>query len=113
MLPGAWQGTVIGLHAGGGDDPDGSRTAAILAAYFDAEHARAFRRLLWRRLGAITLIAMVFEAATRVVSASMFAIICAVLCGPGIVAPVIERRAERKLMQLLRRHEPRGPQVVS
>jgi len=113
MFPAPWQGTVIELHPGAEDDPDGSRTAALLTAYVEAEHARLFHRLLWRRLGIIAVITIVFEAATRVASAGMLAIICAVLCGTGIVAAVIEWRAERKLIQLLRRHDPHDPQIVS
>jgi hypothetical protein len=41
---------VVELNACGLDDPDGSRTAQVLDAYFEAEHALAFRRVLWRRL---------------------------------------------------------------
>jgi hypothetical protein len=42
--------TVVELQACGPDDPDGSRAAEVLDAYFEAEDALAFRRLLWRRL---------------------------------------------------------------
>ena len=41
---------VVELQACGADDPDGSRAAEVLGAYFEAERALAFRRLLWRRL---------------------------------------------------------------
>jgi hypothetical protein len=41
---------VVELQACGPTDPDGSLAAEVLDAYFEAERAFAFRRLLWRRL---------------------------------------------------------------
>ena len=46
---------VVELRACGPDDPDGARASEMLGAYFEAEHALAFRRLLWRRLALVTV----------------------------------------------------------
>jgi hypothetical protein len=46
---------VVELQACGPDDPDASRAAEVLDAYFEAERALAFRRLLWRRLASLTV----------------------------------------------------------
>jgi hypothetical protein len=46
---------VVELQACGPDDPDGSRAAEVLDAYFEAERALAFRRLLWRRLAILAV----------------------------------------------------------
>jgi hypothetical protein len=91
---------VITVRAGGPDDPDGSRAASLLSAYFQAEHVRAFRRLLWRRLA---VVAAVFFAGATAVSFSHRSI----WFGEGMVAcaavwaAVIEWRAERKLSGLI------------
>jgi hypothetical protein len=108
-----WQGGVIELHPGAGEDPDGSRTAAIITAYIEAEHAHVFRRLLWRRLSIIGLIAGTVEVAMRVVSGSSFAIFCVILGFTALVAPVVEWRADRKLTQLLSQQDRCGSQIIS
>jgi hypothetical protein len=44
---------VVEVKAGTPNDPDGSRAAAILSAYFEAEHARDVRRRLCYRLAIV------------------------------------------------------------
>jgi hypothetical protein len=39
---------LVNLRAGGLDDPDATRAATILAAYFRAEQASTLRRRVWR-----------------------------------------------------------------
>ena len=41
---------MIELEGCGPDDPDGLGAASILAAYYNAEHMRTFRQVLWRQL---------------------------------------------------------------
>ena len=53
MADGTLSRTVVELRACGPDDPDGSRAAGVLGAYFEVEHAIAFRQLLWRRLAIV------------------------------------------------------------
>jgi hypothetical protein len=38
----------IDLRVGGLDDPDATRAATVLGAYFRAEQAKALRRRVWR-----------------------------------------------------------------
>jgi hypothetical protein len=91
---------LIEIRSCGGDDPDGSRAASVLAAYFHAEHMRTFRRLVWRRLA-------VFGAVFVVGAAAMSLSERAVVIGGGILiaaaawAAVLEWRAEQKLTALL------------
>jgi hypothetical protein len=85
------------------DRNDGARTAAILAAYLNAEHAHAFRRLLWRRLAVLAIAAIALEAITRIASASGVVICGALFCCTGSVGPLIEWRAEQRLARLLDR----------
>jgi hypothetical protein len=59
---------IFELKAGGADDPDGLRTAAVLNAYFQAEHAKVFRRLLWRRLAIAALILSVVALTSHLLS---------------------------------------------
>jgi hypothetical protein len=55
MADGVLSRQVVELKACGPDDPDGARAAAILGAYFEAQHALAFRRLLWRQLATLAV----------------------------------------------------------
>lgn len=91
----------IELKAGGPDDPDGSRSAAVLAAYFHAEHMKAFRQLLWRRLaiGALgwLLVGMTTDLLSRnalVVGLGLFVVVAA-------WAAVVEWRAGKRLVAVL------------
>ena len=63
---------IIELRAGGPDDPDGSRTAEVLGAYFHAEHVRAFRRLLWPRLALVALIWLLVATMASLSGSTMF-----------------------------------------
>ena len=92
---------VIELAAGGPADPDGSRAAAVLSAYFHAEHTRAFRQLLWPRLAVLATVWCLGRVAalfSRDVMVGGLAVFAAVAIG----AAVIEWRASEMLLKLLR-----------
>lgn len=101
MISAHRHGAVVHLHAEGNDDADRRDMAAILAAYFEAEQARAFRRVLWKRLGAIALLALVFEAMTRLMSATVLVGFFIFVCGTGLVGGMVNWRAHRKLWRLV------------
>jgi hypothetical protein len=91
---------MVELTPGGVDDPDGQHAASMLAAYFNVEHTRAFRRMLWRWLAVATVAASLVEA------------IAPLLSGPGLLVALItfaaaataaaaEWRAENTLRRLV------------
>jgi hypothetical protein len=105
MAPDVAGKEMIEIQTGGPHDPDGSRTAAALAAYFHAEHVRAFRRLLWRRLALIALAWLLGTTVASLSANTVLAGLC-VLGGGATWAGVLEWRAGRKLSALVERHRP-------
>src|SRR5712671_2451707 len=93
---------VIGLCAGGVDDPDASRTATIIGAYFDFEQARASRRLVWRATAILGLTAWAIDAATKSLTVVDLTF-GGTLLGAGVVAAAVaQRRARLRLRQALK-----------
>jgi hypothetical protein len=92
---------IIELKAGGREDPDGSRAAAVLAAYFHAEHVRTFRQLLWRRLAVIGVALVLAETLLSVISRTAFVGALVVLLTLGGGAAVAEWQASERLKDLL------------
>ena len=92
---------IIEVKAGGPEDPDGSRTAAVLDAYFHAEHIRAFRLILWRRLALFGLVWVLVAVMTSVLSRNAFVEGVAVLVTVGVGAAIAEWRAAEKLSDIL------------
>jgi hypothetical protein len=93
---------VIELQAGGPQDPDGLRAATVLTAYFHAEHMRAFRQLLWKRLAALGsawfIVGTLTSLFSRVALIGGLAMFAAIVIG----AAVAEWRADSRLRELLR-----------
>ena len=92
---------VVELKAYGRDDPYGERTASVLAAYFDAEQKRIFRRLLLRRLVICAMAAWLIEARTPLLPRAGLLLVlfaCVVL---GASATIAEWRAHEALMAQL------------
>ncbi len=90
---------VVELKACGPDDPDGSRAAGVLGAYFEAEEALAFRRLLSRRLAIVTAawgLAATFLRSDSLLIAGLLVIIAA-----AGYAVALEWRARRRLDGLI------------
>lgn len=77
-----------------GNDED---TAATLEAYFAAEHASVFRRLLWRRLAIVSLAAWALEASTPLLPPIGLAMAVGLLGAAGIAALIMEQRAHGRL----------------
>jgi len=92
---------IIELKAGGPEDPDRSRAAAVLAAYFHAEHVRSVRQLLWRRLALAGLAWVLAETLMPAISGAAFVGGLAVLLTVGGGAAVAEWRASEQLKDLL------------
>lgn len=92
---------VVELKAGGPDDPDGARTAAVLAAYFRAEHMKAFCRLLWIRL---SIFAVVWLLIATVLGLPKVAVLVtlALLAVVATWAAVATWRAVRTVDRLIR-----------
>src|SRR5262245_43894582 len=92
---------IIELKTGGPEAVDRSRTAAVLAAYFHAEHVRTFRKMAWRRLALLALVWVLAGMLTSVISRNALLGGLAVLIGVGGVASVAEWRAAEQLNELL------------
>ena len=92
---------VVELKPCSADDPDGSRSAAVLAAYFNVEQAQALRRTLWRQALAATIAASALEAATSFLPTSAFLVALAGIAAVVVVGAVAEHRAARTLRALL------------
>jgi hypothetical protein len=95
---------VFELQAGGPDDADGSRTAAVLTAYLYAEQMRTFRQLLWPRLGALGAGWLILGSLTSLFSRTAFVGGILSLLAVAIVAAIAEWRASEHLSELLRVH---------
>jgi hypothetical protein len=103
MPPHASPHQIIELKAGGPDDADGLRTAAVLDAYFHAEHMRAFRRLLWRRLAMIAIVWFLVGITTEILSKNALFVGLGLLGGVAAWAAVVEWRAAERLNRLVAR----------
>jgi hypothetical protein len=92
---------IFELKAGGPDDPDGTRTAAVLAAYFHAEHMKAFRQLLWRRLGVLATVWFLVGITTEILSKNALFVGLGVMGAVAAWAVVVEWRAAERLSRLV------------
>ena len=88
------------VRPGSAWDPDASRAAAELSAYFQLEWARASRRRLVRVTLVAIVLAMIVEAATRLIAAGPFLAAVMSLCLLPLTAAVLEWRADRALSAL-------------
>jgi hypothetical protein len=91
----------VELKACGPDDPDGSRTATILSAYFHAEHVKAFRQLLWRRLAILASIWSAVAMTTSVLSRGATTVFFAIVGGVACWAAVLAWSADHRVAALL------------
>ena len=105
---------AIELTAGGPDDPDASRAAAVLSAYLQAEHMRAFRQLLWRRLAALAGVWSLLGVLSSLFTRGAIIGGLALFAAAAILAAVVEWRASERLVDLLRaRDAKRRSQFVA
>jgi hypothetical protein len=73
----------------------------VLSAYFHAEHVRTFRRLLWRRLGAVAAGWLMIALMTSLLSRGAIVMGFTLLGGSACWAAAIEWKADRRLSGLL------------
>jgi hypothetical protein len=92
---------VVDLNACGPDDPDGQRAASLLAAYFNAEHARAFRQLVWRRLALGGVVAWLIEMTTPLLPRPGLLVALLAFGAAATAAAMVEWRAENTLRALI------------
>jgi hypothetical protein len=82
------------------DDPDASRAAAVIEAYFDAEQARASRRLVWRGVAIGGLTGWALATASLLTTVDL--VFGAGLLGAAAAASAVtEWRAHKKLDTLV------------
>ncbi len=91
----------IELKACAPDDPDGSRSAAVLAAYFHAEHMKTFRQLLWGRLGVGALGWFLVGVTTDVLSRNALFVGLGFIVVVAAWAAVVEWRAGKRLIAVV------------
>jgi hypothetical protein len=94
----------VEVEACGPDDPDGRHAASLLAAYLDMEHAKAFRRLLWRRVAVGAGAAGLIEVTTSFFSPAEFFVVWLILGATALIGVVAEWRAEQALSSLVESH---------
>jgi hypothetical protein len=91
----------VELIAGGVNDPDGTQAAAVLGAYFQAEHTRAARRLIWRGIGiAAAFIIIVGLTTTLLLSSTTFSALVA-LGAAGAWSAYLEWRDSARLTRFI------------
>jgi hypothetical protein len=90
----------VELKACDANDPGGHRAASVLAAYFRAAHARAFRQRLWRRLAVVGVVAWLIEATTPLLPRPDLVIALLALAAVATAAAIAEWRAENTLRAL-------------
>ena len=89
------------MRAGGVDDPDATRAAAVLGAYFRAEQARAIRRRVWRTAAVGALAVWVFNIVTSVLT-PVDILFASVLTGGALIAVMVaDLHARSRLHALL------------
>src|SRR5262245_33580782 len=95
------QRQVVELKPCSTADPDGRRSAAVLAAYVNMEEAQALRRTLWRQALAVTIIAFGLEATTSFLPRAGFLAALGAIAVIAAIGAVAEHRATRILRALL------------
>ena len=73
----------------------------MLAAYFHAEHMKAFRRLLWHWLALVTVIWLVVATMTNLIPTNVWPVGLGVLGIAAVGAAVVEWRAAKRFSGLL------------
>jgi fatty acid desaturase len=81
-------------------DPDASRAAARLSAYFELEAARASRRRLCRIAVVIACAAALLHTITRAFPGPILYVVWLALGTLALVSAIVEWRAERHLGQI-------------
>jgi hypothetical protein len=94
--------TWIGQCAGGVHDPEGVRTATIVAAYFEAEQARATRRRVWRVAAVAVLVVWAVNVITPFLTPVDEVFGAALLAGAVLASGITEWRARRRLWSATR-----------
>jgi uncharacterized membrane protein len=96
----------VSLEAGGSRDPDGSRAAAVLTAYFHAERLRDIRRRVCRLAG-IGIVWLAMTALASTISAQSVLEVFTLLAAAVVGSAVAEWRAGARLTELIRVDEIR------
>jgi hypothetical protein len=91
----------FGFRACGPEDPDASRAAALLGAYFDAEQTRACRRLVWRAVAVGGLAGWALAVTTSTLTRVDLAFGAGLLGSAAVAAALAEWRARKKLVTLV------------
>jgi fatty acid desaturase len=89
------------LKAGGADDPEASRAAAVLEAYFHAERTRAFRRVAWRGIAIAAAVWMLVGLTAPTLSRDLTWVGLSVLAAIAAWAALVEWRASERLARLI------------
>ena len=92
---------MVELTVVGPDDRDGQHAASVLAAYFNVEHARAFRRLLIPRLAIAAIVASLVRAMTPLLPGIGLLVALTALAVAATAAAVAEWLAENTLRRLI------------
>jgi hypothetical protein len=95
--------TWVDLRPGAAWDTEASRSAAVLAAYFQCEEARDARRRVCRTAVLIALLACAVKAWFGFVDATSVATVLTALATVAAAAVILEWRAEKKLAALMPR----------
>ena len=92
---------MVELTACGPDDQDAQRAASVLAAYFNVEHTRAFRRRLGRRLAVAAIVASLLNAMTPLLPGIGLFVAVTALAVAATAGAVAEWHAENALRRTI------------
>ena len=73
----------------------------MLAAYFHAEHMKAFRRLLWRRLALVAVMWLLVATMTTLIPTNVYPVGLGILGIAAVGAALVEWRAAKRFSGLL------------
>jgi hypothetical protein len=91
---------LVHIPAGSADDPDATRAAAVLAAYFRLEEIRAFCRQVWHRLALLSVVWILMSAVLPGIRADLAGGL-ALIAAAGLAAALVECWAAWRLTRAL------------
>ena len=95
-----WQRNWTSVGVRGFFDGDGRHAAALISAYFEAEHARATRQSVWRAVAICALVGWALSVATSRLNRIDLAFGVGLLACAVVSSGACEWRARRKLRAL-------------
>src|SRR5258708_4552230 len=104
---------TIEIRAGEPGDDDASQAAAVLGAYFEAEHARASRQRVWRVVAVGSLVVCALRTATSILTGVDLVFGLGLLGCAAVASVATEWRARKRLGRVVRPARSPHPPAVA